>query len=263
MMKTVNSRAPIGIFDSGLGGLSTTGAICNLLPQEDLLYFGDSIHNPYGTKSREQIIQYCTDICDAFEKQNVKAIVIACNTATSAAVPVLRQRYDFDIIGVEPALKPAAMLGEHQKIAVWATKLTLEEEKFARLLHRFDQDHQIRRVACPRLVRLVEEDRLDDQEAVDAALWDYLEQSNWEELDSIVLGCTHFVFFKDRLAELTQGKVHLIDGNEGTARHLREVLATKDLLNPQETGSLHLDNSDPGKLQLSSKLVQKAKEISQ
>lgn len=262
-MKTVNSRSPIGIFDSGLGGLSTTGAICNLLPQEDLRYFGDSIHNPYGTKTREQIVSYCIDICDAFASQNVKAIVIACNTATSAAVPLLRQRYDFDIIGIEPALKPAALLGEHQKIAVWATRLTLEEEKFARLLHRFDQDHDIRRVPCPKLVRLVEEDRLDDQEAVDEALWEYLNASDWENLDSIVLGCTHFVFFRDRLSELTQGRVHLIDGNMGTARHLKEVLEEKDLLNSQKTGSLHLDNSDPGKLQLSSKLVQKAKEISQ
>lgn len=262
-MKTVNSRSPIGIFDSGLGGLSTTGAICRLLPQEDLLYFGDSIHNPYGTKTREQIIDYCTAICDAFEKQNVKAIVIACNTATSAAVPLLRKRYAFDIIGMEPALKPAALLGEHQRIAVWATQLTLEEEKFAKLLHRFDQDHQICRVACPKLVRLVEEDRLEDQEAVDAALWEYLQASDWENLDSIVLGCTHFVFFRDRLAQLTEGKVYLIDGNQGTARHLKEVLSEKNLLNPQETGSLHLDNSDPGKLQLSSKLVQKAKEISQ
>lgn len=261
-MKTANTDSPIGIFDSGLGGLSTTGAICSLLPAEKILYFGDSVHNPYGTKTREEITEYCTAICDAFARQNVKAVVIACNTATSAAVPFLRQRYDFDIIGMEPALKPAASLGEHQKIAVWATRLTLEEEKFARLLHRFDQDHEICRVACPKLVRLVEEDRLEDLDAVDEALWEYLEASDWKHLDSIVLGCTHFVFFKERLQTLTEGRIHLIDGNAGTARHLKDVLEKQNLLNPHGPGSLHLDNSDPGKLQLSSKLIQKAKEIS-
>lgn len=255
----MNKNDPIGVFDSGLGGLSVAAEIRALMPNEQIIYFGDSAHNPYGTKSPEQITEYCLQICDDFMKQNVKAIVIACNTATSACVPLLRSRYPIDIIGMEPALKVAASLGEHQKIAVWATELTLQEEKFQHLLERFDQDHDIVRVPCPKLVELVESDRLDDEE-VTKVLQEYLSQSHDGQPDSIVLGCTHFVFFGQKLRNLCDGRVKIVDGNMGTARHLQDLLESKDLL-AEGAGSVQIENSNPAKLDLSQKLLHRLEDL--
>ncbi|MCF0259439.1 MAG: glutamate racemase [Erysipelotrichaceae bacterium] len=246
---------PVGVFDSGLGGLSVVHTLKKLMPEEDILFFGDSIHNPYGTKTREQITDYSIGICRMLEEKGAKAIVIACNTATSACVRQLREMFDMDIIGMEPALKPAATIGSHQRIAVWATKLTLEEEKFARLMSRFQKDHEILKVPCMKLVALVENDQLENQEAVDEVLKEYLDQSNWETLDSIVLGCTHFVFFRQRLEELTEGRVRIIDGNEGTARHVKELLDNKNLLN-DSGGKIEVSNSLEDRIGLSYKLLQ-------
>lgn len=246
----MNSKSPIGVFDSGMGGLSVAAEIRRQLPEEKIIFFGDSARNPYGTKSKEEIASCSMEIAKHLESRGIKALVIACNTATSAAAPLLRSTFDFDIIGMEPALKVAADKKPGGKIAVWATKLTLEEEKFARLMHRFDSDHEIRRIPCPKLVRLVEEGKLGQTELVDQVLKEYLEQSRFEDLDSIVLGCTHFIFFKERLKELTEGKIDIVDGNEGTVRHLGQLLEQKDLLS-SGPGGIEMENSDPDKLDLS------------
>lgn len=250
----MNKNSPIGVFDSGLGGISVVDEIRRQLPDERIVYFGDSAHNPYGTKTKEQITGYCTEICDRLISQDVKAIVIACNTATSACVPFLRKRYPIDIIGMEPALKVAADLGKKLKIAVWATELTLREEKFSRLMERFEDDESILKVACPKLVRLVEEDRLDDQNAVKSALNEYLEQS--DHPDVIVLGCTHFIFYRDELEKLVPPGVRIVDGNEGTARHLKKLLADRNLLSDQ-AGEIRFDNSLPPKIEQSVRLFER------
>ena len=166
----MDRKNPIGVFDSGLGGLSVVHTLRKMMPEEDILFFGDSIHNPYGTKTKEEIAKYSMDICRMLESKGAKAIVIACNTATSACVKDLRQIFDLDIIGMEPALKPAASIGSHQRIAVWATKLTLEEKKFAQLMSRYKEDHDIRKIPCMKLVALVENDQLDQQAIVDEVL---------------------------------------------------------------------------------------------
>lgn len=251
----MEKKDPIGVFDSGLGGLSVIQTLRKELPHEDFLYFGDSAHNPYGLKSREEITGYCQDICNTFMEQNVKAIVIACNTATSACVPLLRNTYPVDIVGMEPALKVAASLGEHQRIAVWATPLTLQEEKFSKLMSRFQNDHEIRKIPCPKLVQIVENDQLQDEKLVTEVLQEYLKESDAENLDSIVLGCTHFVFFGQILEKLTEGRVKIVNGNEGTARHLKKLLEDKDLLQATGEGSLHIENSCPEKAELSLKLL--------
>lgn len=252
----MNRNSPIGVFDSGLGGISVAGEIRKQMPEENISYFGDSAHNPYGTKTKEQITDYCIEICDEFMKQDVKAIVIACNTATSACVPLLRKRYPVDIIGMEPALKVAADLGSNLKIAVWATRLTLEEEKFSRLMERFKDHESITKVACPKLVRIVEEDRLDDPNLVKEALEEYLEFS--ENPDVIVLGCTHFIFFKEALTKLAGDNIRIVDGNEGTARHLKDLLEQKDLLSGnKEQGEIEFRNSLEGTEDLSKRLFQR------
>lgn len=253
----MNKNSPIGIFDSGLGGISVLSEVHSLLPNEDLLFLGDSKYNPYGTKTKEEITDRCITICDWFMEQDVKAIVIACNTATSACVDLLRKRYPIDIIGMEPALKVACTLGDHQKIAVWATDYTLKEKKFAHLMQRFEQEHTIYRVPCPKLVQLVEKDALDQKSEVDAVLKGYLSQT--EDIDSIVLGCTHFVFYKNLLKEQIDDSIHIVDGNAGTARHLKDLLAKKDLLN-KDGGSITWNNTNPEKIELSKKLLKRLEE---
>ncbi len=249
----MNENSPIGVFDSGLGGISVLSTIHTLLPHENLIFFGDSKYNPYGTKSKEEITERCISICDWFMEQDVKAIVIACNTATSACVPLLREKYPIDIIGMEPALKVACDRGPKQKIAVWATDFTLREQKFARLMHRFESEHTISKVPCPKLVRLVEEDHLDDKQRVQDVLNEYLAQS--KGVDSIVLGCTHFIFYKEYLEQLSDAL--LIDGNVGTVNHLTDLLERKDLLSSTNQGEIMWENTDPSKLDLSKSLLER------
>ncbi|NEG70622.1 glutamate racemase [Bifidobacterium choloepi] len=248
------SSAPIGVFDSGLGGISVARQIHDDLPAEDILYFGDSANAPYGTKSIEQVRALSFDIVERFVRQGVKAVVIACNTATSAAVDGLRDRYDIPIIGMEPALKVAADAGhgERQDIIVAATPLTLREKKFADLMARFDDDHTIHRQPCPALVEIVEDGKLDDHDLVMSTLEGYFGDYDLDHTDAVVLGCTHFVFYRDYFRELLPPGTAIIDGNAGTSHHLRVVLESLGQLAPEtnpdgtaHVGHVTLANSDP------------------
>ena len=256
----MNSKSPIGVFDSGMGGISVLATLKQAMPNEDLIYFGDSKYNPYGTKTKEEITKRCIEICDVFMAYDVKAIVIACNTATSACVSFLRKKYPIDIIGMEPALKVACTKGSRQKIAVWATNLTLSEKKFSTLMEKFENEHDIRKIPCPKLVRIVEEDDLDNDTRVNEALHEYLNASNINSLDSIVLGCTHFVFYKKKLQEMAGPSIEIIDGNEGTVHHLQEVLKQKNLLN-NEGGSIEWKNTLEEKIELSKRLLMRLEEL--
>ncbi|WP_346971543.1 aspartate/glutamate racemase family protein, partial [Bifidobacterium adolescentis] len=162
------STAPIGVFDSGLGGISVAREIRRDMPNEHVLYFGDSANAPYGTKSPEQVRELSDVIVKRFVEQGVKAVVIACNTATSAAANELRDRYAIPIIGMEPALKVACDRGHgnRQRVIVAATPLTLRERKFAVLMDRFKADHTIFPEPCPGLVEIVEHGQLDDHDVV-------------------------------------------------------------------------------------------------
>lgn len=255
----MNSNSPIGIFDSGLGGLTVAYEIAQRMPHEKLLFYADSAHNPYGTKTPEEVLGYCRDIMETFRKRDVKAVVIACNTATSVAAVALRGEYDFDIVGMEPALKVAADLRTPARIAVWATALTLQEEKFARLAHRFEKDHEIIPVPCPELVECVESGQLEDKEKVEALLRQCLARSGRTMPDAIVLGCTHFVHFRKALAGITGDQCLIVDGNEGTARRLEDLLKKRNLLSGGE-GSIEIVNSDPSKIGFSKRMYQKLEE---
>ena len=192
----MTSTAPIGVFDSGLGGISVAREIRRDMPNERVLYFGDSANAPYGTKSPEQVRKLSDAIVKRFVEQGVKAVVIACNTATSAAANELRDKYDIPIIGMEPALKVACDRGHgnRQRVIVAATPLTLRERKFAVLMDRFKTDHTIFPEPCPGLVEIVEHGQLDDHDVVMHTLHQYFDQYDLSTIDSVVLGCTHFVF---------------------------------------------------------------------
>lgn len=241
----MTSSAPIGVFDSGLGGISVVREIVRDLPHEQVLYFGDSANAPYGTKTPEQVRDLSEAIVERFAREGVKAIVIACNTATSAAAETLRQQYSIPIIGMEPALKVACDRGEHQHVIVAATPLTLREHKFAVLMKRFADEHTIVKQPCPQLVKIVESGKLDDHDLVMRTLHTLFDNDDLDSVDSVVLGCTHFVFFREYFRELLPDSAAIIDGNEGTVRHLRDVLESMDALAPEtQQGSVTLANSD-------------------
>ena len=243
----MTSTAPIGVFDSGLGGISVAREIRRDMPNERVLYFGDSANAPYGTKSPEQVRKLSDAIVKRFVEQGVKAVVIACNTATSAAANELRDKYDIPIIGMEPALKVACDRGHgnRQRVIVAATPLTLRERKFAVLMDRFKTDHTIFPEPCPGLVEIVEHGQLDDHDVVMHTLHQYFDQYDLSTIDSVVLGCTHFVFYRDYFRELLPDTAAIIDGNEGTVRHLGVVLESLGKLSPEDAdGGIELANSD-------------------
>ena len=256
----MSSSAPIGVFDSGLGGISVARQIAKDMPAEHVLYFGDSANAPYGVKTPEQVRALSFDIVERFVRQGIKAVVIACNTATSAAVNDLREHYDIPIIGMEPALKVACDRGDTaagdgtaparhmpQHVIVAATPLTLREHKFAALMDRFKANNMISPQPCPDLVEIVESGRLCDHDLVMRTLHGYFDQYDMEHIDSVVLGCTHFVFYRDYFRELLPSTTAIIDGNRGTVRHLGMVLESLGKLAPEEmNGGVEIANSDSG-----------------
>ena len=218
-----NSKKAIGVFDSGLGGISVLRDLKKLMPNEDFIYFGDSAYAPYGIKTKDEITKRCVEIIDFFIEKGVKAVVIACNTATSASANYLRKKYkDLPIIGMEPALKVATQGVKNNNIVVMATPLTLKEKKFETLMHKFRGNNKVVKMPCPKLVEIVEDDLLDDETTVINQLKDYYKNVNVDNLDSVVLGCTHFIFYKDYLNEFLPETAHLVDGNMGTCKHVNE-----------------------------------------
>ena len=256
----MTSTAPIGVFDSGLGGISVVRQIVQDMPHERVLYFGDSANAPYGTKTPQEVRRLSFDIMERFMSQGVKAVVIACNTATSAAVNALRDHYDIPIIGMEPALKVACDRGDTaagdgpaparhmpQHVIVAATPLTLREHKFAALMDRFKANNMISPQPCPDLVEIVESGRLCDHDLVMRTLHRHFDGYDLPSIDSVVLGCTHFVFYRDYFRELLPSTTAIIDGNRGTVRHLGMVLESLGKLAPEEMdGGVEIANSDSG-----------------
>ena len=225
--------APIGFFDSGLGGISILRQTRKLLPGENCLYYGDSLHAPYGVRPLEEVQQLTLDAAEYLIDRGVKALVLACNTATSAAAALLREKYpDLIIIGTEPALKPAVERHPGGRILVLATAMTLSEQKFHDLWHQFDDQAQIVPIPCSGLMEFVERGEMDG-EAVEAYLLEKLEPFTKVPVDAVVLGCTHYPFLAPVIRRLLGRAPELLDGGEGVARQLQRLLAQKGLLNPQ------------------------------
>lgn len=235
---------PIGIFDSGVGGVSVLREAMALLPNERFLFFGDNAHAPYGDKAPEEIRACVRAVVDELLSRDVKALVIACNTATAAAAKDLRAALSLPVIGMEPALKPAHALLHGGQILVLATPATLHMEKFRLLMERYGEG------AVPvegrGLVECVEAGHLDDACAA-SALQSVLAPHLSRPTDAIVLGCTHYVFLRRALSRLVPG-VPLVDGNAGTARQLRRVLEAQGLLETAGPGSCELHTTgDPAR----------------
>ncbi len=234
-----DSRA-IGVFDSGVGGIGTLAALMRELPQERFLFYGDTANAPYGTKTRAECMVCVERVMDHLLAADVKAVVIACNTATAVAAQALRARHTLPIIGIEPALKPAHELRREGSILVLATPMTLRLEKFRALYERYG-DGAIP-LPCPGLMELVEGEQ---DEAARRYLLDLFAPHDLTKVDAVVLGCTHYVFLRPLLKDILPPTVSVLDGNEGTARQLRRVLTERNLLASGQ-GSVHLETSgDP------------------
>ena len=240
-----NKDKAIGVFDSGLGGISVLKEFVKSMPSENFIYYGDSANAPYGIKTKKEITDRCENIIEFFIKQGVKAVVIACNTATSASANILRKKYSYlPIIGMEPALKVAADGKTDNTIVVMATPLTLREEKFHNLMSRYDDENTIIKMPCPELVKIVENDLLDDEEVVENQISDYYKGLDMKKINSVVLGCTHFVFYKDYMEKILNNNIDIVDGNVGTANHLKETLRERNELRDEDKeGSVKIFNS--------------------
>ena len=246
----------IAVFDSGLGGISVLRHLRQLMPGERYLYFGDSANAPYGSRSTAEVRELTLAAAEQLlARKPLKALVLACNTATAAAVKELRQKYpDLIVIGIEPALKVAADHFPGGRIGVMATEVTLREEKFDALLHRFVEHCTVTKIPMPGLVELIESGKTGGAE-VEAFLRLRLAE-HIGKLDAVVLGCTHYPLAAKAISKVLGESVVLLEGGAGTARETRRRLEKAGLLE-MGNGELLLENSreDPGMIELAYELL--------
>ena len=252
----MDKHSYIAVFDSGVGGVSVLRALRALCPGERFYYFGDSANAPYGRKTTEEVRRLTLSAGRRLLiDRGCKALVVACNTATAAAITDLRAEYpDRIIVGIEPALKLACDRHPGGTIGIMATDVTLRERKLAALMERVKRDCRVLRVHAPGAVELVEAGKADTDEAV--ALMEQLLGEYIGELDALVLGCTHYPFLKKAMGKVLGDGVELLDGGEGTARETKRRLLEAGLLNEGE-GELIVENSseDPAKVALTLALL--------
>ena len=220
---------PIGIIDSGIGGLSVFNEIKKVLPNENYIYYADIDHVPYGTKNKEEIKEYMEQAMRFFLSNNVKAVVIACNTATSVAAKSLREKYTLPIVGIEPAVKPAVDHRKGKRVLVVATPITVHEEKLKQLVSKVDEENSVDLLALPKLVEFAEREDFDSIQ-VKNYLKEELKHYILEDYSEVVLGCTHFPFFKEVLRKVFGEEIEIIDGSKGVADRVKSILEQQNLL---------------------------------
>ncbi len=222
-------KGPIGVFDSGLGGISVLAQMLITLPHEKFIYYGDSKNAPYGEKTKKEVLDFSVNISKYLIQQESKALVVACNTATSAAIKDLRKIYNLPIIGMEPAVKPAVNMENIQRVVVMATPFTLKEKKFHELVQNIGTSKQIIELPCPGLVQIIEHEG-----GAGAKVEDYLihlfKRVALGKGDVLVLGCTHYVFLTEIIEKILRNGVPLIHGNVGTVLELKNQLLEHHML---------------------------------
>jgi glutamate racemase len=253
------NKRPIAVIDSGLGGISVLSHLLVELPNEDFVYFGDNANAPYGSKTTDEVLSLTLDNIKMLEeKYFAKAVVIACNTATGAAAAKCREIYpNMPIIGIEPAIKPAVTLSgkEAPNVLVMATPLTLSQEKFVNLAEKYNPNANLIPLPCPGLSQVIESG--GDESAVDEMLARLFADVKSEEIDAVVLGCTHYPLISEHIKKYFP-KASIYDGGLGTALQTKRRLSDSGLLaSDRETGSLTIINSaqDPSFEELANKYL--------
>jgi len=222
--------APIGIFDSGLGGLTVLREIEKALPQEDLIYLGDTARVPYGVKSADTVTRYSQEICDFLLRQGVKAIVVACNTASSVALPRLQEWYQVPLLGVlQPGVRAAVKVSSSHRIGVIGTEGTIKSKNYERAIQKICPEARVLAQACPLFVPLVEEGWIR-HEVTERIAEIYVGPWRGGEIDTLILGCTHYPLLKNVLQDTLGGGVRLVDSAQETAEALKELLKARGLL---------------------------------
>ena len=226
----MSSSKPIGIFDSGVGGLSVLSHVRKRLPAEDLIYVADTGHIPYGTKTPNHVKKRSLLITEFLIEQGAKSVIVACNTATAAAISALRNSFEIPIVGMEPGVKPGIEQSQNGKVAILATEGTLGSAKFHELMQRFKTHATVLIQPCHGWVELVEEQQPDDFDSssiIRKQLYPLLQQG----VDTLVLGCTHYPFLRHHIQKIVDEKAQIIDTGAAVAKQLQRRLAAKDLLN--------------------------------
>lgn len=233
----------IGFFDSGIGGITVLHEALKILPHEDYLYYADTSNVPYGPKPKNEVKKYIFDAIEFIISQEVKAIVVACNTATSIAIEDLRAKYNIPIIGMEPAVKPAVEINKNtnKRILVTGTALTLKENKLRHLITRLNNEHIVDLLPLPGLVQFSEKFEFNE-EIILPYLKEQLNKYDFNNYETIVLGCTHFSFYKNMFKKLFPSNINIIDGNIGTVRNLERTLKEMNSLN-EGNGNITFFNS--------------------
>jgi glutamate racemase len=236
--------SPIGIFDSGVGGISVLRAIREQMPEESVIYFGDQVHVPYGSRSMEQIQAFSEAITRFLLEHGAKIIVVACNTASAAALKYLRQKFpDVQFVGMEPAVKPAAERTQTGKVGVLATPATFQGELYASVVERFANGVKLFQHTCPGLVQQIEDGNLTGEKTrqiLQEALLPMLEQ----EIDTVVLGCTHYPFVIPLIQQIVGKDVRVIDPAPAVAKQTGRLLETRRLrIKPGAKGEVNLYTS--------------------
>lgn len=255
----MDKSSPIAVMDSGVGGISVLRELVRLMPCEDFRYFGDSANAPYGEKSTDAVRALTLQHAERLFGEGAKALVVACNTATGAAIGALRERFpDRVVIGIEPALKPAANSKTSPLIVVMATPLTLKQEKFEHLLAQYNREARILPLPCHGLVEMIEHG-VTEGAALTAHLRELFAPLSHERPDAVVLGCTHYPLVRASIRAVVGENVPLFDGGEGTARETRRRLAEAGLLREEGArGTVTVENSadDPALIALCYDLLQ-------
>jgi len=243
--KKASSSDPIGVFDSGVGGLSVLKHIHALLPNEPLLYVADSRYAPYGNKSVAEIQARCFSLADLLIGQGAKVLVVACNTATAAAIDALRERYTLPIIGMEPAVKPAAEASKNGIVGILATVGTLKSAQFAALLESYGRNVEVVTQACPGLVECIERGEVDSP-ATRELIQQFCAPLLAEGADTVVLGCTHYPFVRALISEVVGPQVSLVDTGAAVAKQVRNRLSESGLLaTEQAPGAVRFWTNSP------------------
>lgn len=224
-----NNSLPIGIFDSGVGGTSIWKEIIALLPNEDTIYLADSINAPYGEKSKEDIIKLCIKNTELLIEKKCKLIVVACNTATTNAIKILREKYDIPFIGIEPAIKPAALYTKKNIIGILATKGTLNSSLFEKTSGTISKNIKRKEIIGKGLVELIESGKLYSNEMT-ILLTQYIKPLK-DEIDCLVLGCTHYPYLISQIKNIVGENVKIIDSGQAVAKQTKSVLEKFSLIN--------------------------------
>lgn len=256
----------IGFFDSGIGGISVLYEAMKALPEEEFLYYADTAHVPYGTKTKEEIKKYVEEAISFMAAQGVKAIVVACNTATCVAIETLRKQYELPILGMEPAVKSAIALNNGNRVIVTATPMTIREEKLYNLLKRVDKRQEVDLLPLPGLVAFAERGEFSS-----SAVTKYLEQElskfELEKYSALVFGCTHFRYFKDMFEHIFENPISFVDGSEGTVKNLKRILKEKKLFEYHKQSVIYYESGvmvrDKEKLEFYERLYQRLDELAQ